>query len=281
MNVRQIVDRVDTLPTLPDVVIQLNQFLKDSSIDIESIANIIEKDAALSSKVLLLANSSYYGLSSKVDSIFRSIIVLGFNTVCKVIMTASVYQMFNTQSKRSGVDFGGMWLHTLGCAVASKVVMAKNNEMESEKAFMCGILHDIGKVAISGALPLEQEKILTLQKDSGMPLVDAEREVLGTDHAEVGYGISKKWNFPDYMCEVIRCHHQPSVSKTAALFASAVHIGNSIAKALALGKSTEPRVTTIDLNAWALLDIAESDIFPIVDTVQNEFDLAMDCWTPE
>ena len=278
MDIDHIINKVTALPTLPDVVIQLNYLLKNSSISIDNVAGVIEKDSALSSRMLFLANSSYYGLSSKVDSVSRAIIVLGFNTVCNGIVTAAVSQIFKGRKGDLEIDFAGLWLHTLGCAVASKAVMFRNNQKESEKAFTCGILHDIGKVVIANAQPEEQKKILALLRNPRKTLIEAEKEVLGTDHGEIGYAIAKKWHFPDHILDVVRYHHHPADAKIAPDLAAAVHIGNAIAKALALGKSTEPRVTCIELPAWKQLGITENDIPSLVTSVQDEFDLAMDFW---
>jgi putative nucleotidyltransferase with HDIG domain len=278
MNINTIINKVTDLPSLPEVVIQLNELLKDNSSALDIVTGIIEKDAGLSTKVLRLANSSYYGLSSQVDSVSRAIIVLGFNTVCNVTMSVGVSALFKQQKKGVDIDMSGLWIHTLGCAVSSKVIMKKKNEMESEKAFVCGILHDIGKVVIAHAVPEEQRKILSLMTNSGKTLIQAETEVLGADHAEIGYTVAKKWRFPDYILEVIRHHHLPSAARTVPEMTSAVHLGNAISKALSFGGSTENRVTSVDSFAWKQLGIKESDIPLLITDIQNEFDLAMEFW---
>jgi putative nucleotidyltransferase with HDIG domain len=276
VNADTIIARMNSLPTLPDVVVQLNCLMKNSSSSLDDVVGLVEKDAALSTKVLRLANSSYYGLSSKVGSVSRAIIVLGFNTLCNAVAAVGISDMF--AGSKTEIDLAGMWIHTLGCAVASKVLIQKKNYMDADKAFICGILHDIGKVAIANAQPEEQEKILLLLNDPGKTLLDAEKEVLGTDHTEIGHALAQKWHFPNYIADAIRYHHCPASAKTAPDVAAAVHLGNAIAKALALGKSTEPRVTSIDPFAWKQLDIAGADIKHIVFTVQDEFDLAMEFW---
>jgi putative nucleotidyltransferase with HDIG domain len=276
MNADYIINKINALPTLPDIVIQLNSLLKNSSSSLDEVASLVEKDSALSSKVLRLANSSYYGLSSKVGSVSRAIIVLGFNTLCNAVTTVAVSDMFT--NRKGEVDLAGLWLHTLGCAVASKVVIQKKNYMEADKAFICGIMHDIGKVAIANSLPEEQKKVLSLLNKPGKTLLEAEREVLEIDHAEIGHALAQKWHFPSYIVDTIRYHHSPAAAKMVPDLAAAVHLGNVIAKALALGKSTEPRVTFIDPSAWGQLGITETEVKPIVAAVQDEFDLAMEFW---
>jgi len=278
MNINQIINKVTDLPSLPEAVIQLNDLLKDSSTNLDIVTGIIEKDAGLSAKVLRLANSSYYGMSSQVDSVSRAIIVLGFNTICNVVMSVGVSSLFKRQGKSADIDMTGLWVHTLGCAVAAKVIMQKKNSMESEKAFVCGILHDIGKVIIAHAAPDEQRKIFLLLTNPAITLIQAENEIIGANHAEIGYAVAKKWRFPDYILEVIRHHHLPSAAVTVPDIVSAVHLGNTISKALSFGRSTENRVTFVDSFAWKQLGIKETDIPLLLTDVQNEFDLAMEFW---
>jgi putative nucleotidyltransferase with HDIG domain len=279
VDINHIINKVTDLPALPEAVIQLNYMLKDSSSSIDYVAGVIEKDAALSAKILRLANSSYYGLSSRVDSVSNAIIVIGFNMVCNVITAEGVSALFKDPQKNTGIDLTGLWLHTLGCAVSSKAIMLTKKGPEAEKAFVCGILHDIGKVVIAKTIPEEQKKISNLLLSKPYKtLITAESEVLGFTHAEIGYAAAKKWLFPDYILEVIRYHHKPSSAKIAPDIISAVHIGNAIAKSLAFGKSTEPYVTSIDPFAWKQLDIKDIDLPSLVNEIQDEFDLAMEFW---
>ncbi|HMK49334.1 MAG TPA: HDOD domain-containing protein, partial [Thermodesulfovibrionales bacterium] len=136
MDLTLLINRVNDLPALPEVVIHLNNLLKENSSSLDNIAAVIEKDAALSSKVLRLANSSYYGLASQVDSVSRAIIVLGANTVSNVVTSVGVSAIFRDPRKDASIDMAGLWMHTLGCAVASKTAMRRKNEQDSERAFV-------------------------------------------------------------------------------------------------------------------------------------------------
>ncbi|NWF97855.1 MAG: HDOD domain-containing protein [Nitrospirae bacterium] len=278
MDENRIISSINELPVLPEVVLHINELLKKSASSIDEVADLIEKDSALSSKVLRLANSSYYGLSSQVDSVSRAIIVLGFNNVCNVVTSIGVSAIFKENYKGIGIDLSGLWIHTLGCAVASKVLMSLKNDSESEKAFICGILHDIGKIIIAKTLPSEQKKVFDALKKSNKTISELENEIIGTDHAKVGFAIAKKWRFPDYILDVIRFHHIPHLSKEASDITVSVHLGNAIAKALSLGISTDPKVAIIAPDLWKQIGIDEKKIHSVISAIQNEFDLAMEFW---
>ncbi len=278
MDENRIINNIDDLPVLPEIILKINEVLQNSEVNVDEIAEIIEKDSSLSTKVLRLANSSYYGLASQVDSISRAIIVLGFNTICNVATSVGVSAIFKEQYKNIGIDLAGLWLHTLGCAVASKVIISVKNANDAEKAFVCGILHDIGKIIIAKVFPTEQRKIFDALIKSKKTICEVEEEIIGTNHAKVGFAIGKKWKFPDYILDVIRFHHNPSLSTVAPDVASAVHLGNAISKALSLGVSTDSRVSIINPFLWEQLYIKEETIPLLIKDVQNEFDLAMEFW---
>ncbi len=278
MDENRIINNIDSLPVLPEIILKINEVLQNSEVNIDEITQIIEKDSSLSTKVLRLANSSYYGFASQIDSISRAIIVLGFNTVCNVATSVGVSAIFKEQYKNVGIDLAGLWLHTLGCAVASKVIISVKNVNDAEKAFICGILHDIGKIIIARVFPAEQKKIFEALIKSKNTICEIEEEIIGTDHTKVGFAIGKKWKFPDYILDVIRFHHNPFLSMIAPDITAAVHLGNAIAKALSFGVSTDPKVSVINPEIWGRIGIDEKTIPSLIKDIQNEFDLAMEFW---
>jgi putative nucleotidyltransferase with HDIG domain len=282
MLVDRIIDRAGDISSVSRNITKLNRLLKSSTSSMEEVSSLIEKDPAFSSRVLRIANSSYYGLASKVDSIERAVVVLGFNTVCNLVMTVGAFNFFRVTDRKTEIDFEKLWYHNLGCAVATNVLMKRINQAEAEKAFMCGILHDIGKAVMAQAVPNEQIKILEILKnDTSKTLLEAEEEVLKTTHAEIGYAIAKKWHFPEDIIGAIRNHHTPSGAGNFRELAYAVHLGNAFAKALAFGRSTEPRVTVIEPFAWECFWIKKPDIPAIITAVQDDFDLALESWMAE
>ncbi len=265
------------IPSLPSIVQKVNKAVASDTCTAEELGHIIEQDQALSTKLLRLANSSYYGLSRKVNTISRAITVLGFNMVRDLALTVSVYKIFSSGHGKGGVDVLGLWAHSFACAIASKVLMTKRFPEEASRAFLGGILHDIGKVLILQKLPQEQAEIKNrLHSDSGVNLIDAEREVLGFTHAEVGALVSDMWQFPKDLIEPIQYHHAPRAARISPVLVAAVHVGNEVVKAIALGKSTALHVMAIDENMWDTLHIQAPDLPNIVANIYNDFELAAD-----
>ncbi|MGB9715470.1 MAG: HDOD domain-containing protein [Thermodesulfovibrionales bacterium] len=280
--VDKLFSKLTDIPTLPSIVLQINKIIKNDNISTYDIGSIIERDPSLTSKVLKFANSSYYGLSYSVNTVTRAITVLGINTIRNIALTASVFEIFNSK-KSLPFDIAGLWYHSLGCAMASKAFISKAAHLLEEEAFICGILHDIGKVIIAQNMPDLMNRVLDEIK-KGKSQSDAEKDIIGYTHSEVGALLSEKWHLPEELCETIRFHHCPQYLdeskslKGHPFLLYAVYAGNQISKALALGKSTDLIVSEIDPITWSTLYISESELREILFSIKMDFDLMLESW---
>ncbi len=269
----RIINKIKELPTLPSVILQINRVLRDENTTIEKVVDIIERDSSLTSKVLRLANSSYYGLSYNVDTLTRAIVVLGFNTVKNLAVTVSLLKIFDNPLI-SSFDIKELWLHSLGCAIASKTLISKKRDpLLHEKAFVCGILHDIGKLALYTNLPADVSRVMEkLKKNKNQTFHEAEKEILDFTHSDIGALIAEKWHFPRELSDAIKFHHSPEMAKEHHEIIYAVHAGNEIAKALDLGRSTFEKVKDINPNTWKILSLSEEDLSMLLLEIKSDFD---------
>ncbi len=295
-KIESFVSRVKDLPTLPSVVLKVNQILMDNSATIDSVCEIVGRDPALTSKVLRLANSSYYGLSYHVDTLARAITVLGFNTIRSLATTVSVFKIFGRDMVDS-FDLKGLWHHSLGCAIASKALVNRMDTELQEKAFICGLIHDIGKVVIAQNLSEETTEVLRRLEDSNAPdMAEIEKELIGFTHPEVGALIAEKWHFPKEFSEAIRLHHclgvlgsggEPSGAdgmekeEESALLAYAVYAGNQVAKNLDLGNSRDKRVKEIQPLVWETLGLSEKELPELFAKIKEDFSAVVNSWNLE
>ncbi|MEQ8188059.1 MAG: HDOD domain-containing protein [Candidatus Eremiobacterota bacterium] len=280
--------KIKDLPVFPDILLNLNRVLHSKSVTIDTVNTIIERDPALTAKILKLANSSYYGLSYMVGTLKKAITVLGFNTIRNLAVTVSVSGIFTANTSRS-VDVQKLWHHSIGCAIASKSLLTGKNPLIQEKAFMGGILHDIGKIIILLNFPEDTKKII--EKIRGNKLLtesEAERELLGFDHADLGSFIAEKWHFPKELACSISLHHNPEQfpsftgklenREEAELLVYTIYTGNQIAKAMALGTSSDPLVSNINPTAWQKLGITEKDLPSVILKIKENFKEVIDSW---
>lgn len=274
-KLRRLLNRID-IPTLPSVVMEVNRVLMDDYQRIEVISEAIGSDAALTTKVLRIANSSYYGLSYNVDTLTRAITILGSDTIRNLALTISVHNLFSGKDSNY-FDFKSLWYHSLGSAIASKALVGKTDAVLQEKAFICGIIHDIGKLIIAQNVPEDTEKILEkLGDDPAATQSDIEMDVLEITHSEVGSIVADKWQLPKEFAEVIRFHHYPKTPVHANEVL--LNAGNQVSKALALGRSTDEKVQNIEPAVWKKLGLSEVEVSQILPKIKRDFEDLTSSW---
>lgn len=283
-TIDKMLSKVRDLPPLPSVVLQVNRALKESSVSIDELGGMIEKDASLTVKLLKIANSSYYGLSYNVDTVTRAVSVLGFDTVRNIAVTLSVGKVFS-RIPEDLLDVGRLWNHSLGCAIAAKILVGRKEKILREEAFICGIVHDIGQVVIAQNLPEAQRKIRKrMASESSMPLSAAEMDELGFTHADAGAYLADKWHFPTKYAEAIRFHHNPmeangsDSSSPDKRLVFAVSAGNAIAKHAGIGFGMGDVTEQIPDEILSCFGRSASDIDTIVEETHHDFNEIVAGW---
>jgi len=259
-HLKAITKRIHSLPTLPHVVKKLTSMVESPDVSAKDIGKLISSDQVLSAKVLRLVNSPFYGFPGRISSISHAIILLGFNVIKGVVLSASVFDLMEKSML-------GLWSHSLGCAVASGSISRRLGMKDPEEISTAALLHDIGKVIIRVCLSDEFDKIADLVKNKQILFKDAELEVLGVDHTEIGSWLAKEWNLPERLSIPITYHHTPELSKTLQDRVAVVHVADSIVRAFGIGRGGDPWVPRISPVAWDLLGMDSIDLNSLMEQV--------------
>ncbi len=260
---RKALRSVKNLPTLPGIVIKLSKMAEDPDTTTDQMGKVISKDHILAAKLLKLVNSAFYGFPQRISSISSAIILLGFNVIKSLIISASIFEFMEDQDLE-------LWEHSLGCAVVSSVLAKRLGVSEPEEISTAGLIHDIGKVAIKMELPEEFEKIHGLVRKQGISTLEAEREILGLDHAEVGGWLTKSWNLPTKLIEPIVCHHDPRISKNEQIASSIVHFSDIVIRGWGYGHADDIWVPPLNKRAWTILGLVPEDLDQIIEEVEEK-----------
>ena len=198
--------RVKDLPTLPTTVVALGQAVEDDRCTVDKILAILSKDPPLSAAMLRLANSVAYAGEGQVNDLRTAIMRMGFDAVLNLGRTASIIRNFKGSQHLNATL---LWQHSVAVALTAKAIcrLQRNRSME-ETAFLAGLLHDIGKIALDHCFSEEYAPVVQAFRD-GEFIVDAEQRLLGITHAQVGAMVAENWNFPEDFVEAIRDHHEP------------------------------------------------------------------------
>lgn len=260
---RKALRSVKNLPTLPGIVIKLSKMAEDPDTTTDQMGKVISKDHILAAKLLKLVNSAFYGFPQRISSISSAIILLGFNVIKSLIISASIFEFMEEQDME-------LWEHSLGCAVVSSVLAKRLGVSEPEEISTAGLIHDIGKVAIKMELPGEFEKIHALVRKQGVSTLEAEREILGLDHAEVGGWLTKSWNLPTKLIEPIVCHHDPRTSKNEQIASSIVHFSDIVIRGWGYGHADDIWVPPLNKRAWTIMGLVPEDLDQIIEEVEEK-----------
>lgn len=248
-----LVGAVDDLPTIPVVATQVIQMLDNPDVSVEEIADLMLTDQVMTARVMKLINSPVYKPAQEITSLKRALVYLGLRHIRELALTTSVINAFDSDS--GAIELNAFWEHSFGVGMVSKVIARKVGYQDLEKAYISGIIHDLGEVFLSNYLREPFQEVLDKIKSHPIKLVDAEAEMLGTTHCEIGLCIARKWNFPDVYCEVISCHHQPDEATIDPILCAIVNLADLFCTVRELNYGDRQWVS-FNLNeerAWAIL----------------------------
>ncbi|HYG21406.1 MAG TPA: HDOD domain-containing protein [Verrucomicrobiae bacterium] len=213
-----------------------------------TVGDAIEKDPDLTARLLRLANSSFYGFSSRVGTVTEAISLIGVQQVEDLILVSSVVERFAGVSAE-GLSMKSFWRHSLAVGVAARLLASELKLPGMDKYFVAGMLHDIGRLVLLCEAPAWAEKVFSLHGRERVLLRDAETRVLGFDHQQIAAVLLKEWRYPGTLVEAVGCHHQPFMAQIAVELASTVHLADYVVHALEIGASGERFVPPLNAKA--------------------------------
>lgn len=229
-----ILKRIRDIPSLPEVVTRILGIISEPNTPASQIAKLISYDPGLTSKVLRMVNSAAYGFQRQISSIQHGIMILGFNTVRGLVLSASIFKMFEGTAKAQGLDHKQFWEHSLGTAIAARVLAQSMRIPEADDVFSAAMLHDIGKVVLDVHFGPDYHQVLHAARLRAIPFhgpafYQLEEEMLGVTHADIGHFLASKWKLPLTITEVIEFHHAPHKAQNCGTLVHLVALANELA----------------------------------------------------
>jgi putative nucleotidyltransferase with HDIG domain len=221
------------LPTLPILFGQLNKMLDNPFTSNKKISELIKKDQAMVSKILKLSNSALYSRRQEVTNLTNAITFLGTETIRNLILQISlvrIFQLDDDEIPDFSIDM--FWEHSLGAAYFTDVIVKKLSLPVNDSYYIGGLLHDIGKLVVYQFYPEEFKKIIKKQLKEDVVDYEAEEEVLGVGHQDIGTFLAEKWKFKKEILESIRDHHKALAS--LPVHAALIRMSNLFTKAAGL-----------------------------------------------
>lgn len=272
-RLEHIVGKVKDIPMLPDRINRIIKITEDPDSTIEDLEKEILLDQSLTSKILRLANSTHYGYPRKINTISQATILLGFKTIKSIVLASTVSKMMAKELKGYGLGKNDLWTQSQTCAIISRYIAKDVGFNGPETAYIGGLLRDIGKTILNYYVEKEYNAITNRVQFGKVSFLEAEEEILGFNHAQVGEKIAERWNFPQELVEAIGLHHNPEISTIDSKLVSIVHIADSIT--MMLGISIGADGLTYNFSPFALhsLNYSTQDIEQLI---SQSYDLIID-----
>jgi len=268
------------LPPMPKVAKKIMELVNDPATSASTLQNVISRDQSLSGHIMKIANSALYSRSRKIETLSDAIVMLGFNSIKNISIMSSTRNLlkFTRKGKVVGLKDKLTWEHSVGTAIAGRIIARRTEKRFAERAFMGGLLHDIGKMVLLQKVTDVFDSIIEEVYNTGRHFREVEKEKLGFDHAEIGALLVKKWNLSEELEKAIRLHHdiKPEMKVDTPLVYY-IDLANRFCHKLGVGFIKEPDLEIKDEFSAIRLGIPEGEIKAmeksIMNNIKDEIDL--------
>lgn len=262
MDPQQVINGVTKLCTFPEIAEKFNVAVQNPLTSNQELEDIILEDAALTSRLLRIANSAMFSFPSKIDTVSKAITIIGHRQTSEIILACSIVQVFKDIAPED-MDMQGFWHHSIATGAAARLLALRAKESNIERFFTLGLLHDIGRLILLMRLPNKMKEVIALGKEKQSGLHEAEKEVLGYDHTRIGSMMLRQWKLPERICEPVAYHHFPSLSQGYKFESGILHVADFISHAMHYGNNVTEVIPRFNEKAWEILNL-DVDIIPAV-----------------
>ena len=261
-RIESIITNLDQLPSIPDVASTILNMINDPDVSFKRVAEEISKDQAITTNILKLCNSAFFSKGKEISSIDRAIVTLGLKEIKDIVIIAVTKAILNKEIIGYDLAKGDLWIHGIAVAVLSKKIsLMKNRKDISDIVFTGSIIHDVGKTVLALYVQRTFKDIIEMVESEGIPFQEAEREIMGFDHQEIGEKILMKWNFPDILKAMVRFHHEPDMAPDEFKPAvSILHIANIICLMAGIGIGSDGLYHELNSAALTTLNFSDQEL---------------------
>lgn len=272
LTAESLVNQSLELVSAPTTYTQLSRLIEDENASLEDLSEVITTDPALTTRILKVVNSPYYGFPSQVTTISRAINIVGTDQLIQLVLATSVINSFKG-IPADLINMNAFWRHSVACAIAADLIAKQCRLAKSEVFFTAGLLHNIGSLVLYQSLPELAREAMTSAKFGNETIQHAEARIIGFDHCMAGEALTRKWRLPNTLNEVTRFHHTPSQAEQFTLEVSIVHLADIVVSSTGeFGHSGDNHVPPLDPKAWELLAIEAQALPDILQQVLEKID---------
>lgn len=262
-SLKQYVQKIDKLPTLPVIAQEILSLVSNDSSSVGRIESVVENDPAISAKILSVANSVLFGVKVQTKTLDSAIMRIGFDNVKSIALGISLMTVLQDRESGNVFDYKRIYNHSVTAGFLARLLAKKLKLDFSDEIMMNGMLHDIGYLVLNKYFPEIYMEVLA-SFDKGLSLLDAEKNILGFTHADIGKWLAEKWNLPNAILDTTLYHHTPSLARRNLKRVAVIHLADYI--------TTQNLLTPTDKDPHYPLDPAALDILGISEEHLKKFE---------
>jgi putative nucleotidyltransferase with HDIG domain len=258
-SLKQYVKKIERLPTLPVIAQQILGLVQDDRVSVRKLESVVENDPAISAKILSVANSVYFGTKVQTKTLDNAIMRIGFDQVKNIALGISLMTVLEDKKRGKAFDYQRIFNHSVTVGFIAGLLSRELKLDISDEVLMNGMLHDIGYLVLNRYFPEIYQKVLNAH-DGGKPLLEAEEDVFGFTHAEIGRWLAEQWKLPGTILDTTLYHHAPSRARKNLKRVAVTHIADYITTKDILSPTEKDPKYPFDHKALEVLGISEKDL---------------------
>lgn len=272
----QIIKKIRQIPPMPDVVVKVLDLSGDPECSVHKLVEVIRLDQGITMRVLRLCNSPYFGLPRRVSTLREALVFLGNSTLVNFILTSYTSDFFQAPNLGYGLEAGEMWRHAVASAIAAEIIGRRLRGQDTGLLFTAALMHDVGKVVLNEYVLSDLERIREVVARERCTFLEAEKEILGYTHAEVGAQLAAHWNLPPVLVNTILYHHEPDHATEFQDEVALVHLANILCLMTGYGIGNEGLNYTFDHSAFDRVSLGLPDLLGLAPELHAKFSDAVD-----
>ena len=270
-----VVEMAGEMATLPIIFTRINEAVENPKSSFSEIGQIISGDSASSARLLKIVNSAYYGFSNKVETITHAITIIGTAQLRDLVLATAVIERFQGVPSKT-IDMKSFWLHSISCGLAARILATYRHDRNPERFYVLGVLHDIGRLLMFLNIPDQMRKVIEMAEQEKITLYEAEKKIIGFNHAEMGGYLMEAWNLPGTFQTAINFSHDPSSTTPEYVTETSIlHVADLISHCMEHGSSGDRYVPPLEEEAWEKIGLRPSILASVVYQLDRHLDEAI------
>jgi len=264
--IEKVISEIEALKPIPQVAHKVLAIMDDPNSSMAQLADVIMHDQAMTANVLRICNSPLYGLTQKVDSVQQAVTYLGMKNIAEMVMTNLGSELLKAEHQGYDLKDGELWKHAVSSALIARQICEQKKVQKTHLIFTASLLKDIGKVILHKYVAKGFDAIEQMVKEEKKTFMEAEKEVIGIDHAELGGMVAKRWGFSNRMVYLIKNHHLNGEWSPSEVDLGIVYLADIICMMMGLGVGADGLAYRFHNQVIEALNITDKDLQGIMAT---------------